>query len=84
MINKNFIKSLLKSDNYYFSGRENFTHEILLTGLTQEEAEEFEKQYIAKYKNGGKCYNILDGGLTTADTSKKVYQYDLNGQFIKE
>ena len=65
-------------------GWENFTHEILLTGLTQEEAEEFEKQYIAKYKNGGKCYNILDGGLTTADTSKKVYQYDLNGQFIKE
>lgn len=39
---------------------------------SQEEVENYEKIFIAKYKNGGKCYNILDGGLhSIVNTSKK-------------
>lgn len=43
------------------------------------------KNLISEYRNGGKCYNILDGGLAAVvDTSKKVYQYTLEGKFLKE
>lgn len=53
-------------------GWNNFQHEIIFSNLTQEEAENCEKIFIAKYKNGGKCYNILDGGLhSIVNTSKK-------------
>lgn len=66
-------------------GWNNFQHEIIFSNLTQEEAENYEKIFIAKYKNGGKCYNILDGGLhSIVNTSKKVYQYSLEGKFLKE
>ena len=66
-------------------GWDNFKHEILFSNLTQEEAERYEKNLISEYRNGGKCYNILDGGLAAVvDTSKKVYQYTLEGKFLKE
>ena len=64
-------------------GWDNFKHEILFSNLTQEEAERYEKNLISEYRNGGKCYNILDGGLAAVvDTSKKVYQYTLEGKFL--
>lgn len=43
-------------------GWENFKHEILCASLTKQEARNKEKEYISYYKQGGKSYNITDGG----------------------
>lgn len=43
-------------------GWDNFNHEILYENLDEEEAQRLEKEYIAIYKQGGKSYNITDGG----------------------
>ena len=114
-------------------GWDNFTHEILYTGLSEKDAKNIEISLIRQYKSLGMSYNITDGGdggrglhnkrkkmsdetklkmsksrkgllagnknpmygrHETAPTygrfgkehpaSKKVYQYDLLGNFIKE
>ena len=67
-------------------GWDNFTVEILQDNLTREQANEFEIKYI-KYFNSQDPnigYNISDGGNTNSVLRKKVYQYTLDGQFIKE
>lgn len=43
-------------------GWDNFQHEILHENLTKEEACALEQKYIAIYKQGGKSYNLSDGG----------------------
>lgn len=43
-------------------GWDNFNHEILHENLSKEEACFLEQKYIAIYKEGGKSYNISDGG----------------------
>ena len=43
-------------------GGDNITHEILYTGMTEQDAINREKQYIAYYKNLGISLNITDGG----------------------
>lgn len=43
-------------------GWDNFSHEILYENLSKEEACFLEQKYIAMYKEGGKSYNISDGG----------------------
>ena len=45
-------------------GWDSFTHTIILSGLTLEEANYFEREYIAKYKTQDKRfgYNITSGG----------------------
>ena len=114
-------------------GWNNFTHEILYTGLSEKDAKNIEISLIRQYKSLGMSYNITDGGdggrglhnkrkkmsdetklkmsksrkgllagnknpmygrHETAPAygrfgkehpaSKKVYQYDLLGNFIKE
>ena len=114
-------------------GWDNFTHEILYTGLSEKDAKNIEISLIKQYKALGLSYNITDGGdggrglhnkrkkmsdetklkmsksrkgllagnknpmygrYETAPAygrfgkehpaSKKVYQYDLLGNFIKE
>lgn len=114
-------------------GWDNFTHEILYTGLSEKDAKNIEISLIRQYKSLGMSYNITDGGdggrglhnkrkkmsdetklkmsksrkgllagnknpmygrHETAPAygkfgkehpaSKKVYQYDLLGNFIKE
>lgn len=70
-----------------------FTHEILFSGLTKEEAKRKEVELIALYKSN--CtrynspsygYNATDGGDTINEEAlcKKIWQYDLQGNFIKE
>lgn len=46
-------------------GWDNFSHEILLSGLTKEEMEYWEDYYIEFYnsRNPDKGYNIMKGGL---------------------
>ena len=114
-------------------GWDNFTHEILYTGLSEKDAKNIEISLIRQYKSLGMSYNITDGGdggrglhnkrkkmsdetklkmsksrkgLLVGNknpmygrhetnpaygkfgkehpASKKVYQYDLLGNFIKE
>ena len=114
-------------------GWDNFTHEILYTGLSEKDAKNIEISLIRQYKSLGMSYNINDGGdggrglhnkrkkmsdetklkmsksrkgLLAGNknpmygrhetnpaygkfgkehpVSKKVYQYDLLGNFIKE
>lgn len=43
-------------------GWNNFSHEILHENLSKEEACSLEQKYISMYKEGGKSYNISDGG----------------------
>ena len=67
-------------------GWDNFEHEILYNNLTQEEAQNKEKDLIKLYQtnNNKYGYNRSDGGEFDADSVKiKLNQYDLNGIFIK-
>lgn len=66
-------------------GWDNFTHEIIMKNLTKIEADFWERYYISFYNSIENGYNIEIGGKTEGNQyKKKVYQYDLNGNFIKE
>lgn len=71
--------------------------EIFKDNITKEEAISLEIELISiykRYKDGGKLSNITSGGETVPDSlitvendpkcSEKVYQYSLEGIFIKE
>lgn len=74
----------------------NIAHEILEDQLTLEQANEREKYYIALYNStdSNYGYNLRaggeGGGMIVNKTDqfkkryKKVYQYDLNGEFVAE
>jgi group I intron endonuclease len=91
--NSYFHKSIRKY------GFEKFTFEILATfnGITFRELGEYERSFIDKYKKKGyELYNLTDGGEgvmglnkpckeeTRLKKCKKIYQYSLKGDFIKE
>ena len=74
-----------------------YSVEIVQTNLTKEEAIQLEISLIEKYgkiKNKGLLSNISDGGetvlpelitvLNDPKCSQRVFQYDLEGNFIKE
>ena len=74
-------------------GWDNFDHIILIENLSKIMAQECEKYLIKKYNTQNKefGYNISPGGelimsLNGADSpfSKVTYQYDLDGNFIRE
>ena len=68
-------------------GWENFKHEILFENLSAKEASQKEIELIKEYDatNSEKGYNIAKGGLTgDVRHPKTVYQYSLDGKFIKE
>lgn len=73
-------------------GWENFSHELLAIDVSKEEACKFEQKYIEKYKttNPKFGYNLSLGGEAGAfgvynrGASRPVYQYDLQGNYIKE
>ena len=74
-------------------GKENFSKEIVEECESKEKLNEREKYWISYYDavDSDNFYNIAsggDGGRTcygaTHHASKKVYQYDLDGIFIKE
>lgn len=83
--------------NTYFTrsikkhGWENFTHEILYTGLTVEEAKEKEIRLIAEYKSNKRKYgyNISSGGESKKGThiserQKQVIREDNIGKIVSE
>ncbi|MBR6613171.1 MAG: GIY-YIG nuclease family protein [Clostridia bacterium] len=57
-------------------GWDNFSHEILLVGLTKEEAEKAEIELIAKYKSDQRefGYNLDKGGNSTGKMSEETIQ----------
>ena len=82
---------LTKSIKKY--GKENFSKEIIEECETKEQLNEREKYWISYYNavDSDDFYNIAfggDGGRTcygaTHYASKKVYQYDLEGNFLRE
>lgn len=72
---------------------DSFDHIILKDGLTKSEAQSLEKSLIQQYqtRNPDYGYNIAEGGtggVTCINNkhplSKNVYQYNLDGSFVKE
>ena len=69
-------------------GWENFEHIVLIEGITQDVADIVEIELIEKYKscdtNYG--YNLAPGGRTGSAKTfwKKIYQYDIHGNFVRE
>jgi len=74
-------------------GWNNFDHDIIYSGLSKEEACDKEKELILKYNTRNKefGYNRSDGGDCGSKGSyesqlkriRKVYQYDIEGNYIK-
>lgn len=72
-------------------GQNNFSHELLAVDISQEKACKMEQEYIEKYKttNANFGYNVSIGGEAPAAGAKNtgcsipVYQYDLDGKYIK-
>lgn len=76
-------------------GWDSFEHTIIKDGLTKKEAQDLEIELIAKYKtqNPKFGYNLTSGGEGCPElprnrgkdhhSSKPVYQYDLDGNFIR-
>jgi hypothetical protein len=75
----------------------NYKVEIIITGISFKEAKNLEIDLISKYgkiKEKGLLANLSDGGETVSQDlitvlndpkcSERVYQYDLDGNFIKE
>ena len=82
-------------NNRYFSraikkyGWNNFTHEILYTDLSKEEAEKTEVRLISKYQttDHNKGYNIEHGGNATgkiSDETKELIRQKMIGRVISE
>ena len=73
------IYTLIKEYNW----NTEIKHQILYTNLTQKEASTIEQYLISAWRvidENKICYNIASGG--TAIIMKKVYQYDINGQYL--
>lgn len=74
-------------------GWDGFEHVILIDNITKKEAELFEKELIKKYQTQDRNfgYNLASGGSGGCTIkgknhwySKPVYQYNLDGVFIRE
>lgn len=65
-------------------GWDNFEHIILEQGLPLDEANNKEQYYIKKYNAITNGYNISIGGGSNYGIGKNIYQYDLDGNYIKE
>ena len=66
-------------------GWDNFEHILLEDNLTKDEADEKEISYIDKYKSHKSeyGYNISLGGAGSLKENIPVYQYDLDGNYIR-
>lgn len=66
-------------------GAKHFKRITLKVFDTLEEALNLEKELVdEKFLQRSDVYNMILGGGETPDTSKKIYQYSLDGKFIKE
>ena len=92
-LNKHHSIKLQRSYNKY--GKDNFIFEIVEKDILKENINKKEIYYIALYNSYYNEYNCTKGGENDSkywlgklggnhNTSKKTYQYDLNGNFIRE
>lgn len=65
-------------------GWDNFEHILIEDNLTLEEANKKEQYYIQKYDSVNNGYNISIGGGSHYGLGRNIYQYDLNGNYVKE
>lgn len=54
-------------------GWKNFSHDIVATDLTEEEALKLESYYIEKFNTIDNGYNVLNGGISSYPRNKPVY-----------
>lgn len=65
-------------------GWDGFSHNILHTGLSKDDAIEIEESLIRHYKNLGLSYNISDGKDYAGNIRKRAIDvYTVKGKFIK-
>lgn len=71
-------------------GWDNFNHIIFMSNLSEQKAKHIEILLIALFQTNCKRfytpsygYNMTDGGDETPHNTRCVYQYDLNGEFVK-
>lgn len=74
--NKHFYSAILKY------GWDNFTHEILFSELTEEEAQKIERDLIAKWKLTDRRYgyNYHQGGEVCSEEASKIASRKLKGR----
>lgn len=65
-------------------GWDNFEHIVIIDGISESIACIYEEELIAKYDTQNNGYNILPGGEFKGAVGKKVYQYDLDGNYMRE
>lgn len=67
-------------------GWDGFDHLIIIDNISKKMASIFECELIKKYNLTKEGYNISPGSWTACgeNTSKPIYQYDFNGNFIKK
>lgn len=94
--NKHHSHKLQNAFNKY--GLENFKFEIIKSNINQENIEKQEIDYISEYNSYDRGYNCTKGGNINMvctkywkgkfgknhNIAKKVYQYDLDGNYIQE
>lgn len=84
-----------KGCNHFYNavlkyGWDSFEHIIIISNISVSMANEIEKQLIKKYNTINSGYNIKSGGEGGGELgknhhkSKPLYQYDLDGNFIKK
>jgi len=85
-VNKKNKKSLVLNAIRKY-GKDNFKFDIIKSGnFNRQLLDELEIHYIQLYNSTNRNigYNILKGGNGYDREGKKVYQYDLNGNYIQE
>ena len=81
-------KGYIQCPKFYFAiekyGWDNFEHIILEDGLSKDEANAKEQYYIKLYDTINNGYNISIGGGSSYGSHRPIYQYGMDGLFIKE
>ena len=68
----------------YKYGFDSFTRITLKIFDSEQDALDFESLIVDKdFINRDDTYNMIEGGGLPPNLSKDVYQYDLNGNFVK-
>lgn len=73
-----FYRAILKY------GWENFEHQVLVEGLTKQEADELEIAYIEQFDSIRHGYNLLIGGSGQTTQSKPIYKLSLTKEILAE
>lgn len=66
-------------------GWDNFYHTVFtFHNITRDNLNTLEIEYISKYNTYNKGYNSDIGGSSNSKSSQKIYQYSLDGKYIRD